>query len=105
MPLADETGRISAHLGEAPFFGIADIRQKGSEIIKKQTLENPHRSVETAKGIRVAEWLVEQGIDHLGLKEDISKKGPGYVLSNAGVQMHIISAKDMDKAVDEILSA
>jgi cation diffusion facilitator family transporter len=105
MPLADETGRISAHLGEAPFFGIADIRQKGNEIIKKQTLENPHRSVETAKGIRVAEWLVEQGIDHLGLKEDISKKGPGYVLSNAGVQMHIISAKDMDKAVYEILSA
>jgi cation diffusion facilitator family transporter len=103
LPLEDKIGRVSAHLGEAPFFGIMDIRQTDKEIINRHTLENPHRSVKTAKGIRVAEWLVDQGIDHLGLKEDISKKGPGYVLSNAGVKMHIIKEKDMDKAIDEIL--
>ena len=106
LPLDDKSGRLSAHLGEAPFFMVLDIRKKDKEIIKQEILENPHRSENTAKGIRVAEWLVEQGIDHLGMRGDVSKKGPGYVLSNAGVKLHIISAsaENVSQAINKILS-
>ena len=92
------------HFGEAPYFGIVYIRRKDKEIEKREIVENPHRSVETAKGIRVAEWLVNQGAEHVGMKEDISHKGPGYVLSNGGVKIHIIKADHIDQAISEIIS-
>ena len=104
LPLEDLKGRISMHFGEAPYFSIAYIRRKDKEIEKREILENPYRSVETAKGIRVAEWLVEQGVEHVGMKEDISHKGPGYVLSNGGVKIHIITADHIDQAISEIIS-
>jgi len=104
VPLDDETGRISSHFGEAPYFAIVRIRRKDKEIEKQRIVENPYRSVETAKGIRVAEWMVQQGIEHIGMKEDVSRKGPAYVLSNAGVKIHIISADQLNSAIREIIS-
>ena len=104
LPLEDGKNRISMHFGEAPYFGIIHIRRKDGEIEKQKIIENPHRSVETAKGIRVAEWLVEQGVEHVGMKEDVSRKGPGYVLSNGGVKIHIISAGQIDQAISEIVA-
>jgi len=102
LPLENETGRISIHFGEACFFTIVYIRRKDQKIDKQRIVENPYRSVKKAKGIRVAEWLVDQGVDHVGMKEDISHKGPGYVLSNGGVTIHIISAEQMKPAINEI---
>ena len=104
LPLETDTGRICEHFGEAPYFGIVHVRRKDKEIEKREILENPHRAVKTAKGIRVAEWLVKHGIEHVGMKEDISQKGPGYVFSNGGVKMHIISADQIDQAIAEIIS-
>jgi predicted Fe-Mo cluster-binding NifX family protein len=104
LPLEDEKGRISKHFGEAPYFGIAHIRRKDKEIEKQDIIENPHRSVKTAKGIRVAEWLIEQGVEHVGMKEDVSHKGPGYVLSSGGVKIHIISGGHIDQAISEIIA-
>lgn len=104
LPLEDGKGRISMHFGEAPYFGIVHIRRKDKEIEKQEIVENPHRLVETAKGIRVAEWLVEQGVEHVGMKEDVSHKGPGYVFSNGGVKIHIISAKQIGQAINEIVA-
>lgn len=65
-------------------------------------LENPHRMVKTAKGIRVAEWLIEKGVEHVGMKEDVSQRGPGYVLSNKGVKIHILSAAQINDAIKEM---
>jgi cation diffusion facilitator family transporter len=103
VPLDDEHGRVSEHFGEAPYFGIVHIRRKDHFIEKKKIVDNPHRSVETAKGIRVAEWLIQQGVDHVGMKEDVSHKGPGYVLANGGVKIHILTAGQADQAIDEII--
>ena len=104
LPLEDVKGRISAHFGEAPYFVIVHIRRKDREIEKEEILANPYRSLETAKGIRVAEWLVKQGVEHVGVKEDVSHKGPGYVLSSGGVNVHLISADLMDSAINEIVT-
>jgi len=104
LPLEDEKGRISAHFGEAPYFGIAYMNREDKAIEKQEIIENPYRSVETAKGIRVAEWLVKRGLNHIGLNEDISGKGPGYVLSSGGVKIHFIKADYMDQAIHEIIT-
>ncbi len=105
LPLADENGRISAHFGEAPWFAVVHVRRSSQAVRKTDILKNPHTATDTAKGIRVAEWLVNAGVDHVGMKEDVSRKGPGYVLANGGIQAHLITGDYLDAAIDEITAA
>lgn len=103
LPLHDKTGRISQHFGEAPLFAFYHLRTDDHAIETMEMFENPHQFMDTAKGIRVAEWLVKMEVNHVGIKEDVSKKGPGYVLSNSGIKLHVISAKTADEALTEII--
>jgi cation diffusion facilitator family transporter len=103
VPLTDSSERVSAHFGESPYFALVTVRISDQSIEKKVLVENPYKNVETAKGIRVAEWLVGQNVDHVLMKEDLSRKGPGYVLSNAGVQSTLTAAENLDEAVAQAL--
>jgi len=99
VPLVDSSERVSAHFGESPYFALVTVRLSDQSVEKKVLVENPYKNVETAKGIRVAEWLVGKSVDHVLMKEDLSRKGPGYVLSNAGVQSTLTVAENLDEAV------
>lgn len=103
LPLSDKSGRISSHFGEAPYFALLHRDIDKRTIDAKKIMKNPHCTVSTAKGIRVAEWLVDQKITHVGIKEDVSHKGPGYVLSSAGIKIIRISSKHLSGAVREIM--
>jgi cation diffusion facilitator family transporter len=85
VPLASPDGEISAEFGEAPYFGLAEVRTADGQVLRQQIVENPHRGVEKQKGILVAEWLVGQGTDVLITVREVNK-GPSYVLREAGVQ-------------------
>lgn len=104
LPLENRDGDVSSHFGEAPFFGFARLRFGDRTLEKIEIIDNPHQQVETAKGIRVAEWLVAQRIEHVGIKEDISHKGPGYVLSSKGVAVHLVTAERWADGIAEIVS-
>jgi len=103
LPLSDRSGHISPHFGEAPYFALLHRHIDKHTIDAKKVIKNPHCTVSTAKGIRVAEWLVDQKITHVGIKEDVSHKGPGYVLSSAGIKIIRISSKHLSGAVREIM--
>ncbi len=105
LPLADENGSISGHFGEAPYFGMVHVQRRDQTITEQKIVKNLHAETRTAKGIRVAEWLVDFGVEHVGMKEDISQKGPGYVLANAGIKTHLLSCDDLRQAVAEISAA
>jgi len=103
VPLADPSGKVSDHFGESPYFALVTVRLSDHHVEKDEVIENPHKDVETAKGIRVAEWLVGQNVDHVTMKEDLSRKGPGYVLSNAGIQSTVTAASNLDEAIEEAM--
>lgn len=103
FPLSDKSGYISSHFGDAPYFALLHRHRENHTIDTKKIMENPHCTVSTAKGICVAEWLVDKKVTHVGLKEDVSHKGPGYVLSSAGIKIVRISSKDLSGAVREIM--
>ncbi|MBN2034407.1 MAG: cation diffusion facilitator family transporter [Deltaproteobacteria bacterium] len=105
VPLADASGTVSGHFGESPYFALITVRLSDQLVEKKDLVENPHKNVETAKGIRVAEWLVGQNIDQVMMKEDLSRKGPGYVLSTAGARSTLTAAENLDDAIAEALLA
>lgn len=102
-PLSDPDGRIGAHFGEFPYFAVIQVRRSNHRIEEKNILDNPYTEIEKAKGIRVAEWLINKKIDVLILKEDIKNKGPGYVLSDAGVEVHVTDAENLEEAAQEIV--
>ena len=103
VPLSTAIGSISDHFGESPYFAFVTVRLEDGAVEKREVMENPHRAVDVAKGIRVAEWLVGQNVDQVVMKEDLSRKGPGYVLANAGIKSNITSANTLDKAIEEAL--
>jgi hypothetical protein len=46
-------------------------------------MENPFINMEKGKGIRLAEFIIEQEIDVFYTKKPFEHKGPEYVFSNA----------------------
>ena len=51
----------------------------------------------------MAEWLSEQNADHVLMNEDLSRKGPVYALSHAGVQSTVTLGKTLKAAIEEAL--
>ena len=86
VPLASPEGEISSEFGEAPVFGLAEVRAADGDVLRQDMLPNPQLGTEKQKGILVAEWLVGQGIDMLITVREVNK-GPSYVLREAGVEM------------------
>jgi len=102
VPLADPDGALSNHFGDSPYFAIAMLRLSDNQIEKQEIIKNPYTHIKRAKGIQVAEWLVEKNVDEVAISEDIKHKGPGYVFSDAGVKVHVISAKTLEDALSYI---
>jgi len=101
VPLADPDGTISEHLGEAPYFALVTVRLADGAIEEQQVVANPHKDLERAKGIRVAEWLVDQKVDVVLLKEKLRGRGPVYVFGDAGVEMQETEAATLAGALVE----
>jgi cation diffusion facilitator family transporter len=102
LPLSDRGGTLSSHFGESPYFAIVLLRLSDNHIEKQEIFENPYTDIERGKGIRVAEWLVSKKVDEVAIAEEVKHKGPGYVFSDAGVKIHVVSAKDVAEAVATI---
>ena len=99
FPLSNLDGRLSEHFGEAPYFAVVTCRLVDKVIEKQEVVQNPHREVEKAKGIRVAEWLVSQKVDRVILRESLQGKGPEYVFHDAGIEMIRTEAETVSLAL------
>jgi cation diffusion facilitator family transporter len=102
FPLANPDGRLCEHFGQAPYFALVTSRLSDGAVEKQEVVQNPHREVPKAKGIRVAEWLVSQKVDRVVLKEDLHGKGPEYVFADAGVEMILTEAETASLALEAL---
>ena len=101
VPLRDTAGTLSEHFGEAPYFALVTVRLTDGAIEERQIVANPHKAMEKAKGIRVAEWLVAQKVDVVLVRESLRGKGPVYVFGDAGVEMRETVATTLEEALRE----
>ncbi len=100
VPLADASGTLSEHFGEASFFALVTLRTADGVVERQETLTNPHQQVERAKGIHVAEWLVEHKVDVVLAPESLRGKGPTYVFGEAGVDtVYEIEESNLTQAI------
>jgi len=99
VPLADSMEQVSAHFGEAPYFAVVLLRLADGNIERQEVVTNPHTKVPKAKGICVAEWLLEYKVDVVVVKEDLHKKGPAYVFADAGVELQVSTAGRLSEVI------
>ncbi|MFX1466302.1 MAG: cation diffusion facilitator family transporter [Promethearchaeota archaeon] len=77
---------IFPRFGEAKYFAIVDTNVKDKNLSELKVLENPFREEAKRKGIMVAEWLGEQQVNKVFVKETL-KKGPMYTFDSFYIQV------------------
>jgi len=102
LPLYEDKLTISEHLGEAPFFKLFSVQQGKGCIANEVLLKNPYLNEEKAKGIKVAKWLLENGLDVLICRQSQAGKGPGFVLGNGGAEILLTRETDAEKALEMV---
>jgi cation diffusion facilitator family transporter len=101
VPAADTNGSVSQHFGTAPFFVIRDVHVKDGALLEQRIVANPYADAPRGRGLKVAQWLLEQDVDVLLTADDIRGKGPGYALGDAGVEVTVSTAGSLGQALNE----
>ncbi len=102
VPLTDTRGAVSPHFGEAPYFAFISLRLNDGVVEAHQILANPFSRIPKAKGMRVAEWLMEHKVDLTVVREPLRGKGPGYALSGSGVDIRITQSEDLQQVLETV---
>ena len=102
VPLQDASGQLSEHFSQASHYAFFNYDFKKAMVTNQILVENPFLEQEKARGIQVAEWFVEEKVDIILLVNTRQGKGPGYVLSNAGIEEKITSATTLAQAIEEV---
>ena len=102
VPLAQDERTLSAHFGEASYFAFLRYDRHSGRITEKTVLPNPFLNLEKARGIAVAEWLVEKGVDTVLVPKRFEHKGPAYVLHDAEVEVYEVGQVSLDEVTQRI---
>ena len=102
IPLADDKRTISDHFGDAPYFYLVTLKESDGTISEEKFLHNPFLQEEKGKGIKVSEWLIQQGGDTVFTRRDFKGKGPSYVFSDAEVDVHLTESTSVEEAVQQM---
>ncbi len=102
IPLKSDRQGISEHFGTAPCFYVATVRERDGVLLSEAYETNPFAGEEKGKGIKVSEWLLEKGVDTVYSPKGFEGKGPGYVFSDAGVDVMLTENKNLEMIQHDI---
>ena len=102
IPLEVDKKTVSLHFGDAPVFYLATIKADNRTILEEKFLKNPYIDEEKGKGIKVSEWLIQQGTDSVFIRKEFRGKGPSYVFSDGGVDVHLTASGVLEDAQKEM---
>jgi cation diffusion facilitator family transporter len=97
IPVERDGKTLSDHLGEAPFFYLLRLSEPGKTFLEEKILPNPYREEEKGKGIKVSEWLLQNGVDTVYTRKPFDGKGPSYVFSSSEVEVILTDAKTIEE--------
>ncbi|NOR24286.1 MAG: cation diffusion facilitator family transporter [Desulforhopalus sp.] len=102
IPLQEDKMSLSEHFGEAPYYYIVQMRERDRSIIEERILTNPFKDEEKGKGLKVSKWLLQQDVDTVINSKSLAGKGPGYVLSDADVNIVISKGNRLGDVLKEV---
>jgi len=102
IPLEEDKKSVSLHFGDAPVFYLATVKADDRAILEERFLRNPFLKEEKGKGIKVSEWLIQQGTDTVFTKREFRGRGPSYVFSDGGVDVHLTTSPVLEEVQKEL---
>ncbi len=96
VPLGQDKKQLAEHFGSAPYFYVVTRRERDGVLLSEAYHHNPFGGEEKGKGIKVSEWLLEKGVDRVYSPKGFEGKGPGYVFSDAGVEVIIAGKRSLE---------
>ncbi|MDY7036085.1 MAG: cation diffusion facilitator family transporter [Thermodesulfobacteriota bacterium] len=102
IPLQEDKQVISDHFGDAPYFQLITIQNSDGTVLFEECRQNPFAKEEKGKGIKVSEWLLQKGVDTVYTPRGFKGSGPGYVFSDAGVDIIVTDGKTLEDVLDGI---
>jgi len=102
IPLKEDKQVISDHFGNAPYFQVVTIQNRNGVILSEEYCKNPFAKEEKGKGIKVSEWLLEKGVDTVCSPKGFKGSGPGYVFSDAGVDIIVTDRRTLEDVLEGI---
>ncbi len=105
IPLDGPDGAPSDHFGTAPHFLLADRPRHAPEIRRRDFVTNRFAGGPRGRGLKVAHWLIEEGVDVVITRDDIAGKGPGHAFGEAGVTVVVSPTEAVDEALAQGFAA
>ncbi|MEJ2199524.1 MAG: cation diffusion facilitator family transporter [Desulfuromonadaceae bacterium] len=96
VPLCEDQRTLCSHFGEAPYFRLLTLWPRDGRVTRDALLSNPYSHEPKAKGIKVANWLLEQGLDLMVVCQKLEGKGPGFVLGDAEVEILVVEDTEVE---------
>jgi cation diffusion facilitator family transporter len=98
----DEKSRLSEHFGEAAYFAVITKDSSSNMVLTKDYLKNPFKDLERKKGVKVAEMLVEYGVDQVRSSVQFDGKGAGYALEAMQIGIVPTASQTLEALIAEI---
>jgi len=98
----DESGkRISQHFGTSTHMTTSKYDRASKTHSDLITEVNPCRGEEKHRGIKLAEHIIDKGIDSVCCKEDLHDKGPGLMFHRFGIDVRKTDEDDLEALLQD----
>lgn len=97
----DEHGRtISSYFGKSTYLTRLVYDRKSGQLSDKRTESNPFPEDMEHRGINLALYLIDKGIDSVCCKEDLHDKGPGLMFYRFGIDVRVTEESDLTSLLE-----
>jgi cation diffusion facilitator family transporter len=103
IPVGEDKYDLSDHFGDTPYFYLIRVSTEDQTIREEKILWNPYQKEEKGKGIKVSEWLLQNGVDTVYTRKAFDGKGPSYVFSNAEAEVIVTEAKTVGEIRQKLI--
>ena len=101
IPLQTDKKKI-AKVGEADWFNFYTINRKTKEFKLEKLEQNPYIQETKGKGIKIAQWLINNRIHYVVSPEPLDHKGMLYALQASDVHIFVTKDQSIDKMIKDL---
>ena len=94
-------GQVSPHFGKASFLTSLKYDQDSRQYTDIVTEPNPFKQEEKQRGIKLARYIADKGIDSVCCREELRDKGPGLLLRQLGIDHRSTQVADLEELLDD----
>jgi cation diffusion facilitator family transporter len=104
IPTEENGRRVSPHFGKATYLTRLQYDRKSKQVTDVRTEPNPFRQAEKQRGLDLARYIHDQGVDSVCSQEDLRGKGPGLLLHQLGLDLRQTRVDDLKELTTDYLA-